>query len=328
MEQILNLEEISMLREKARKQTSAVRSPADATPVATFDLRQAGHPSAVQIQGLETVHKICAKKISDVLSSLLRVGLEAEFASVEQLSCADFLEKVADPTYLLSLGASVDAGALMQIDLPLVFPILDLILGGTGKDTTELRELTEIEQEIFEPVSRGISQALQEGWQPLLKMDFQRGRWLQKTQATALLSPADKLLLVTFQVRLQETQGSLLLAFPSAISAALLRKLTPQDPSPQPVLPRERGRLQERLLDSRFEAELLLPRSKVSIRQLCGLQPGDVLVLQVRSNEPVEVHVAGREMFLASPVRCGPQRGAQVQKVLSIVPKREGEEKK
>jgi hypothetical protein len=52
-----------------------------------------------------------------------------------------------------------------------------------------------------------------------------------------------------------------------------------------------------------------------------------VVVLQVRANELLPVHVAGREMFRASPVRCGSQRGAQVQKALSIVPKREGEGK-
>jgi hypothetical protein len=40
------------------------------------------------------------------------------------------------------------------------------------------------------------------------------------------------------------------------------------------------------------------------------------------------VHVAGQNMFLASPARCGSRRGAQVQKVLSIVPEKKGEERK
>jgi hypothetical protein len=48
----------------------------------------------------------------------------------------------------------------------------------------------------------------------------------------------------------------------------------------------------------------------------------------VPTQQALAVHVAGREMFEAAPVRCGSQRGAQVQKTLSIVPKKEGEEKR
>jgi len=128
-------------------------------------------------------------------------------------------------------------------------------------------------------------------------------------------------------VRVQETQGQLVLAFPSTVASALLRRLAPQESALPTSAPRDRSRLQEQLLGSRLEAELLLPRSTVSIRQLCGLQPGDVVVLKVRADELLPVRVAGREMFRASPVRCGSQRGAQVQQTLSIVPKKEGEGK-
>jgi len=51
-----------------------------------------------------------------------------------------------------------------------------------------------------------------------------------------------------------------------------------------------------------------------------------VLVLEPRVTDPIHVSVAGRGMFIASPVRCGSMRGAQVQQVLSIIPK-QGREK-
>jgi flagellar motor switch protein FliM len=85
--------------------------------------------------------------------------------------------------------------------------------------------------------------------------------------------------------------------------------------------------LRERLLEGRFEAELLLPRSGVSLGQICGLRPGDVVTLSVRASEPLVVSIAGREMFLAAPVRCAARRGAQVLRILSLVPPQEGKEK-
>jgi len=326
MEPTLNPGEIDALRGKARRKTSAVRPAAEAPPAAAFDPRQLGQPSAAQFEGLEGVHKACAQNIASRLSTLLRVAVEAEAAPARQVSGAEFLEKLPEAAYLASLGGTPGTTAFLQIDLSLVFPILDRVLGGTGEDSTEARDLTEIEREIFEPVMRGLALALREGWEPLLILDGP-AQHVARSEAAALLPPADNMLVVAFQLRLQETQGQLLLAFPAAVSSALLRKFAPPPPLTQLRPSKDSSRLREQLLACRFEGELLLPPSTVSIRQLCGLKPGDVLVLKVRSNEPLPVHIAGREMFLASPVRCASRRGAQVQKVLSIVPRKEGEEK-
>lgn len=322
------LDPFRALRDNARGKTSAVRSVAEAATAVRFDPRQSGQLSPAQIAGLEILHKSCAAKMQAALSALLRTELELSLAAIEPLSSDAFVEQLADPSYLVSFRTALGARALMQVDLSLIFPLLDVILGGSGKDAGEARDLTEIEQDILEPMSRSLGRCLQEAWQTTLKADFEFERRWQKSGAATLLYPPDKLLLVSFEFRWQELQGRLLLAFPSLISSALLRKLAPPEPAAASVLPQDRKRLQEQLLDSRFVAELLLPPSSVSVRQLYALQPGDVLALEVRSNELLSVHVAGRNMFLAAPVRCGSRRAAQIQKVLSIIPEREAEERK
>src|ERR1700690_4269525 len=288
MEQSFNLAELEPLREKARRKTSAVRPPGEAPVTAAFDPRQVGQPSATQLQVLETMHKDCARKIGDALSGLLRLEVGVEFASVEQAQAGDFLSNLPEAAFLARL---------------------------------------EIALELFEPVGSSISLALREGWEPLFKIEKEWGGIVAKSQAAALLPPGDKLTVIAFQLALNETKGQLLVAFPSAISAGILRKFAPQNPSPEPIVAKDSGRLRELLLDCRMDAEPLLPRSIVSIRQLCGLQPGDVVLLKVRSSEPLPLHVSGQEMFLTAPVRCSSMRGAQIQKILSIIPKKEGDER-
>ena len=327
MEQSFNLSELEPLREKARSKTSAVRAAGESPVTAAFDPRQVGQPSATQLQVLETMHKDCARKIGDALSGLLRLEVGVEFASVEQAQAGDFLSNLPEAAFLARLGIALGGTGLIQMDLSLVFPILDRILGGTGQGSEEARPLTEIEQELFEPVGSSISLALREGWEPLFKIEKEWGGIVAKSQAAALLPPGDKLTVIAFQLALNETKGQLLVAFPSAISAGILRKFAPQNPSPEPIVAKDSGRLRELLLDCRMDAELLLPRSTVSIRQLCGLQPGDVVLLKVRSSEPLPLHVSGQEMFLTAPVRCSSMRGAQIQKILSIIPKKEGDER-
>jgi flagellar motor switch protein FliM len=324
----LDLDELRALRGKARGRTVTVRPPGDAAQVAKFDPRQSGKFSAVQGQGVESLHQSFVAKTAVALGAPLHAGCELALSSVEQVPCGEFLSRVPEPSYLAAFETSLEARALLQIDLPLVLPILDLLLGGSGKDAVESRDLTEIEEQIFEPVGRAVGRELDAAWRPLLKMDFAWNGRLPEGRAAGLFTPDDSLLVLVFEARVQDAAGKLRLAFSSVLSTALLRKLTPQEPAPKPRAPQDRGRLREQLLGGRFEAELLLPRSEVSLRQLHQLQPGDVLVLKVGPQEPVEVHVAGRRMFLAAPVRRGLLRGAQVQKVLSIVPREEGEEGK
>jgi flagellar motor switch protein FliM len=326
MEVFLNAAELDALRAKARRKTSAVRAPGE-KPAAAFDPRQAGQPSPGQLQGLELLQARCAQNIAAQLSALLRVPVEAQALAVERLCGADIVEKIPAPACLVSIGGAPGAPSLMQVDLPLVFPILDCLLGGAGEESAETRELTEIEQEILEPVVRCLDQALREGCAPALKLEAQAARTISHDELPAFLPSAESLLIWTFQLGVKETKGGMMLAFPSALSAVLLRQFVPQQPAPPPKLARESGRLRERLLEGRFEAELLLPRSGVSLGQICGLRPGDVVTLSVRASEPLVVSIAGREMFLAAPVRCAARRGAQVLRILSLVPPQEGKEK-
>jgi len=321
-----SLDRAGALREKARSKTWAVRPASDAPSVSPFDPRQSGHLSPEQIRGLETIHKNCALKLSEALKTLLSTRLDFNLLSIEQTSCAEFLNQVTEPSYLLSFRSVVGAYAAVQIELSLLFPFLDVILGGSGTETVEPRDLTEIEEQLLQPTYQAIARALQEGWQPLLKTGMVFDRRLPKSEVGMIFSSGDKLLLAAFEVEWREKKGKVLLALSPVIATGLLRALAPQDAAPLPPMPQDRGRLQEQLLQSQFAAELFLPRSTISVRQLHELQPGNVVTLKVRSNELLPLHIAEQAMFLTTPARCGTKRGAQIQKILTIIP--ENEEKK
>jgi flagellar motor switch protein FliM len=321
MEPLLAFEEISSLRDKARRRTSALRGGGDAASLARFDPGRSAQLSAGQALGLEAFHRNCARRIGASLSALLQARVELDPSAVEPVSSAGFLEGLPDPTYLATFRTSVGGRALLQVDLSLAFPWLDRLLGGAGHGSGETRDLTDIEGEVFETVSRLAGRELQAVWQPFLEADWDFEQWRSRSQVAALTAPNERMLVLSFQGRFGESQGRCRLALPSALSTALLPKLLPSSPSAEPSLPPDSMRLCGPLLESRFSAELRLPPSPLSLRQVYALEPGHVVILRVPSDEPLQVHVAGRLMFLASPVCCGALRGAQLQTVLSIAPK-------
>ena len=326
MEQVLSQEQIGALLQKARKSASAVRSEVPDQKTSAFDLRQSRQLSPNQTRGISALQEAWARRVEAALSGYLRASCTMKLAAVEQMPCAEFLGRFPDLTYLASFRiSSLDACALMQMDLPLVLQILDLTLGGFGTDSADARDLTELEEEIFESVTQILCQELRSTWLSVLDLDFKFGRRQRQASSGRLIPRSEKVLSVSFEVVVGESKGKLTLAFPSVVSTALSRALSAQAADSEPeASQRNRTHLQELMLNSRFETELVLPANTIAVREVYALKPGSVVLLQARTSDPIHLKVGGKKMFLATPVGCGSKRGAQIQKVLSIAPGQEG----
>lgn len=314
MRKILSQEEIDALFSAAKDPQKQPGKPKKR--VQTCDLSKLGTLHAEQVRVLSTLHATFARRLGNSLGAYLRVAFEMNLVSVEQILYSEFLNRLPDLTYLASLRIMpIDAIATVQADLSLVFPIVDLVLGGTGADPVEPRELTEIEEQIFETVACLLARDLRSTWAPVLDIDIQFDQRQQHAQIQGLLLPTEKVLSLTFEIRLPDSRGTLNLAFPAVVANALLRKLSVQWSHFERIPSRAaRRQVQARLLESRFAVDLSLPPSPLSIREIMGLEPGKVLVLPQRVQAPIFLNVADKPMFRAYPIRHGTKRGARVER--------------
>jgi flagellar motor switch protein FliM len=285
-----------------------------------YDLRASRQLNVQQVSTLTTLHESLARRLGNSLGAYLRVGFEMNLVSVEQLTYREFIGRVPEVTYFASLHIlPIDARAAFQTDLSLVFPIVDVVLGGSGGDPIDPRDLTEIEEQIFETVVGLIARDLQITWAPVLELDIQFEQRQQHAQVQGLMLPMEKVLTMSFEIRLSEAQGTVNMAFPAVVANALLRKLGAQWSVSGRLPSREiRRQIRDRLLNSKFQANLSLPPSLVTVRELIALEPGGLLVLEQRAQNPVHLNIAGKPMFLAYPVRQARRRGARVEQRLSL----------
>jgi flagellar motor switch protein FliM len=318
MSKTLNQEEIDNLF-RAAQQTQA--PSAAKRRVEACDLRRSKALTSDQVRVVTTLHESFARRMANSLGAYLRVGFEMNFVSAEQLTYSDFLSRIPELTYLASVRVlPIDAHVALQADLSLVFPIVDLVLGGSGADSIDTRDLTEIEEQIFETVVTLIAHDLQETWAPIVEVDIQFEQRQQYTQVQSLMLPNEKVLSLSFEIRLPDARGTLTMAFPPVVANALLRKLSVQWSHHGRTPSRElRRRIRERLLDGRFRGELVLPPSPLTVRELLALEPGKVLTFPQHAHDPVSLTFSGKPMFLGYPVRHGMQKGARVERRLSIV---------
>jgi flagellar motor switch protein FliM len=323
MRKILNQDEIDALFSAAQQTRKPGRAAAKKS-VQPCDLRRSRTLTGDQVRVVTTLHESLARRLGNSLGAYLRVGFEMNLVSAEQLTYSEFLSRVPELTYLASIRIlPLDARAALQADLSLVFPIVDLVLGGSGADLIDPRDLTEIEEQIFETVVSLIARDLQITWAPVLELDIQFDQRQQYAQVQGLMLPNEKILSLSFEIRLPDARGTLNMAFPAVVANALLRKMSVQWSFFERIPSREiRRRVRECILDSHFEAQLSLPPSRLTVRELLSIEPGRVLLLPKRAHESIHLSIAGKPMFFASAVRHGTQKGARIDRRIPITTSR------
>jgi two-component system copper resistance phosphate regulon response regulator CusR len=215
--------------------------------------------------------------------------------------------------YLASCKLSpVGATGLLQLDLSVAFPLIDVLLGGQGVSSLPGRLLTEIEEQILETIMRIICRELQNAWQ-VLALEFEFEQRQQEEQVQRLMPSGEKTLSLSFDITVAESRGTLNLIFPAVVSNALLRKLSAGLVRAKPrARPDSEQRLRHHLLNCPFPVALGMTIPGVALLDLTRLSDGTLLALKYPAHQPAALRVSGCEMFMATVARRGQLRAAQV----------------
>jgi flagellar motor switch protein FliM len=308
VKKVLNQREIDAILDKAR----ADKGKAVPHCVETCNFHHSGQMSDQYARFMTSLYEAYARSVSNSLAAYLRTQFEMVLASVEQVPVRDFLAGFQEAGFAACLTLE-PAGpvVVLQVDTALVYPIIDVLLGGIGTPPAVAHELTEIDREIMEGVAQILGRHLETTWQPRgakIRLDRQQ----KPAQIHSVYSATEKLTILTFEARLNETAGAIILSLPASVANGMLRE-TPSDPHRRPKTgPGDRPSLQARVLECQFDSTVGIPDLKVRLRDLVGLRPGSVLNLRVPVQSPAAFILGGRECFKAVPVRSGKQRAAQL----------------
>jgi flagellar motor switch protein FliM len=310
MEKVLNQSEIDEIVQRARS-GGAVRSSGPV--IQPWDVRQAGQIGPEQLRAINQLHENFARNLSNSIGGYLRIVFDCSLVSAEHLTYREYLQRIPERTYIASCDLSpVDAAAVLQLDLAICYPIIDVMLGGEGKGTEMTRDITEIEEQVLEGIVRILCRELQASWQAI-KLEFNFAKRQPLLQAQRLMPPEEKTLCLSFEIKMSETSGTFNLAIPAVVSNALLRKISSDFSYQRPRSPIEaRLQLQKKLLDCFFPVELSMPHLQVPLESLSGLAPGDLLSFSRSASAPAIMLVEDVCLCSASPVRVNARRAARV----------------
>ena len=254
-----------------------------------------------------------ARRATQSLSSRLGIACEVVSQSSDQIPAKTFLQKAGDTAYIVSVYLEPrHEVALLYIDSMLLFPIVDLLLGGKGQQTEISREVTDIEDQIAKELIKILCQEFQAAWKPF-NVDVKIGTRQSSVELQRMFSPADKTLMFNFTANLPETGGGFQLLIPTASSSMFMSSAVAEAPIKKPSgQSAMNSGFADKLLESSFTVDLTLLGGKVEANHLLNLSVGKILTLGISVRTPVVLKIGGRDTFEAVPVRSGHHRAAQL----------------
>lgn len=254
------------------------------------------------VEDFESLHRAFCRDLSRHLSQLLQVTVPVKHRSTDEVPYSSYVRSLPSPTVLGVIGMAPTAGRVV-VDIPnhLGFAALDILLGGSGRPAG-FRAFTDLEGSILAMALAPVAAGIKAAFEPVAALDAE----LQAIQAhpsiAGLFDPAEPTLVMSFDIRIetvQPTEGILSLCYPKSALEPLLAPAANEEIEIEvraPVNPE----LFDPLSAVPIDVIARLNASPISLLELSELQPGDVVLLSHKANQPVTVSAGGHDLLEAN----------------------------
>ena len=319
MSQILNQDEVdALLRGLSGGEIETETDvPEDDDGIVVFDLSNQDRIIRGRMPVLEIINDRFARLASNAMANALRKRVDVNPVSIDMSKFGDFMRSLPVPTSInIFKMEPLRGNALMVVDTRLVFALVENLFGGSGSvPKVEGRDFTPIEQAIITRVVRLLLKNMEEAWKPVHDVKIELSRSEINPQFAAIVPPSDVVVVITFEVELENAIGQMVVTLPYATIEPIRSKLYAAFQSERLELDHAWvSRFKERLMEVPVNVEVILGHTQITGRQLLNLEVGDILLLDTDEDELLEAKVEGVPKFYGQPGFVKGNKAFQVKK--------------
>ncbi len=278
------------------------------------NFRSAGRLSNESTRHLRTMHEAFARNLSHSLDLFLGSPLELKLAGVEQVGAREFVSSLNSGAYLVPYTLlPSQSRIIVKFDHVLLFPLLDVLLGGSGEPADITRELTDIDEELIRSVTELIGVQLERTWKGC-NVSVMPSASLRPALAGQIFLAEERVISLHFEVALGGTSAGIRIVLPMAFCNALIRSCQSESTHRIPGDPKPSRPLRDRVLDCTMSLSAELPLLAISVGEVIAMSPGSIVNLHVPVETPVQLRIGSYPFFEVTPVRKGTRKAAQLLK--------------
>jgi flagellar motor switch protein FliM len=285
--------------------------------ISPYDFKRPERVGKEQMRSLQTMHEAFGRNFGAALSALLRTIVELKLTSVDQLTYSEFVFSLENPTcFNLNNAAPLEGQLILDINLSLLFPIIDRLLGGGADPTPPARRpLTEIELRLVSRITDLFCREMKQAWDNVLDLKLSVDRVESNPQLVQIVPPNEVVVLISFELTIGDARGMMNLCIPFNAIDRIAGRLSSNswvNYGKKSATTESIKRISEQLNGAIVEVVVELAETNISASDLIGLRVGDIIATENDVERPLVVSVEGQPKFHAQPGAFKGRKAIQV----------------
>ena len=260
-----------------------------------------------------------ARLLSTSLPVYLRKNVQVEVMHAEAATFQEFSNSLSNPVLIGVVNfAPLEGTIVIEMASGLGYTIVDRMLGGSGTPLEKAREFTEIELSIIERVMSVCTNLLVEPWINVQELNPTLERIETNSQFAQFVSPNEMTSVVTMDIKIGDVQGLMNICIPYTVVEPVIDKInTKYWYSTADVKSNEayREMIEETLGRAQIPVRAIMGRRAISVNDFIHLQVGDIIKVDTKLEDDLDVYVGNIKKFSALP---GAHNDAYAVKIKSV----------
>lgn len=271
-----------------------------------YNFRRPDKFSKDHLRALQDVHREFSRQISLVLTAYLRMHIEIDVVSTDQLTYDEFMRSMPSPITIGIFELNPLPGQiLLGVSFEVLSCIVDRMLGGVGLSESKQRELTDIEEALAKKVIERTVKTLESAWSSIIPVQAEVIGLDNSYQMIQVATSGEIVALITFEVQIAGKYfGLISLCFPYPVLETVLMHLSTQHIFQTKGIiatTEERQKMIQKLNTSKVDLSVLFGSCDIPLVDFLDIKEGDILKLDNKTSEDLVVKVNDEKKFFARP---------------------------
>lgn len=322
MSHILSPGEVDALLKGVGDNQVSVQSdiPEDTDGPVPYDLSSQEKVIRGRLPTLDIINQMFSRLFRNSFSGLMKKSADISAASTDSVKFGEFLRSLPVPSSLHVFRMEPLRGfGLMVVESKLVFALVDNFFGGVGNSDVNIarRDFSAIEVRMTKNVVLTALEDWEKAWKPVHPINISYVRSEVNPQFAAIVPPTDTVLVVVFDVEMENTSGTITICIPYSTVEPIVPKLKASFQSEKLEIDKIWvKRLHVELMETELEAAVELGTATITPSEFMELRVGSVLMLGNDVSDPLLVKVEGVPKFRGFP---GVSRGNKAVQITEII---------
>lgn len=273
--------------------------------VKNYDFARPSKFSKEHLRTLEIIFEHFGRLLATNLPAYLRKAVSVDVVNSEVVIYSEFSNALSNPVLLGVVSmAPLSGNMVMEIASNLGFAFVDRLLGGAGAALDKEREFSEIELSIIERIFSICVNLLREPWENVIKVTPRLERIETNSQFAQIISPTETIAIITINLKIGDVEGLVNVCLPFTLLEPVMDKLNTKFwfANMQEKDPKLYGDVIESTISrTKVPVKTLLGGSKINVSDFINLQVGDIIKIDKKVDQELDVYVGNIKKFKALP---------------------------